>query len=56
MVDYLPTKNASETIETLSRKLERSRILNDLKECEALEDFKELTKKYEALCDEDKTN
>ena len=47
MVDYLSTKNASETIETLSRKLERSRILNDLKE---------LTKKYEALCDEDKTN
>ena len=56
MVEYLPTKNASETIETLSRKLERSRILNDLKECETLEDFKELTKKYEALCDEDKTN
>ena len=46
--------NAAETIEDLARKLERVRMLNDLKECKTLEDFQELTKKYEALCNDDK--
>lgn len=56
MMDYMPTKNASETIEILARKLERSRILNDLKECKTLDDLQELTKKYELLCEKDKKN
>lgn len=47
------TVNA-EVIETLARKLERARILYDLKECSTLEDFLELTEKYEAFCKEDK--
>ena len=46
--------NASETIEKLAKQLERLKFLNDLKECETLEDFKEVTKKYETLCDQDK--
>lgn len=46
----------AETIESLARKLERARILNDLKECKTLEEYQELTKKYEALCNEDKIN
>lgn len=37
MIDYMPSKNASETIEILSRKLERVRILNDLKSCTNIE-------------------
>ena len=49
----MPTSSA-ETIEVLSRKLERARILNDLKDCKTLEDLKELTQKYETLCNEDK--
>lgn len=49
----MPT-NSAETIEMLSRKLERARILNDLKDCETLEDYKELTKKYEILCNDDR--
>lgn len=28
--------NSAETIETLARKLERARILNDIKECRTL--------------------
>lgn len=48
----MPT-NSAETIEALSRKLERARILNYLKECETLEDFQKLTKKYKILCEED---
>ena len=52
MVEYMPT--TAEVIENLARKLERVRILNDLKECETLEEFLELTKKYEALCNDDK--
>lgn len=44
----------AEIVEILSRKLERARILNDLKECRTLEDFQELTQKYEALCNDDK--
>lgn len=51
-VKYMP--NTAETIEILARKLERVRILNDLKECRTLEDYQELTKKYETLCNEDK--
>lgn len=46
--------NTAETIENLARKLERVRILNDLKECRTLEDFQEITRKYETLCNEDK--
>lgn len=46
--------NAAEIIEDLARKLERVRVLNDLKECKTLEDFQELTKKYETLCSDDK--
>lgn len=48
--------NASETIEKLAKQLERLKFLNDLKECETLEDFKKITEKYEALCNEDKNN
>lgn len=44
----------AEVIENLARKLERVRILNDLKECKTLQEFQELTKKYEALCNDDK--
>mgnify|MGYP007110280145 CR=1 FL=1 len=47
--------NSADTIENLSRKLERVRILNDLKECKTLEDYQELTEKYEALCNDDKS-
>lgn len=47
----MPTN--AEVIENLARKLERARILNDLKECKTLEEFQELTKKYEALCNDD---
>lgn len=49
--DTMP--NASETIEKLAKQLERLKFLNDLRDCETLEDFQELTKKYEALCKED---
>ena len=45
--------NASETIEKLAKQLERLKFLNDLKECETLEDFQEITKKYETLCNQD---
>lgn len=46
--------NTAETIESLARKLERMRILNDLKECKTLEDFQNLTQKYETLCNDDR--
>lgn len=45
--------NTAETIEKLARKLERQRVLSDLKECRTLEEFQELTKKYAALCKDD---
>ena len=45
--------NASETIEKLAKKLERMKILNDLRDCETLEDFEKLKNKYEAICKED---
>jgi hypothetical protein len=47
--------NTAETIEILARKLERVRILNDLKECKTLEEYQELVKKYEKLCNDDKS-
>lgn len=47
----MPTN--AEVIETLARKLERVRILNDLKECETLEYFQEIVKKYETLIRKD---
>lgn len=46
--------NTAETIENLARKLERVHILNDLKECRTLEEYQELTRRYETLCNEDK--
>lgn len=46
--------NTAETIEILARKLERACILNDLKECKTLEEYQELVKKYEKLCNDDK--
>lgn len=49
----MPTN--AEVIENLARKLERVRILDDLKECKTLEEYQELTKKYETLCNDDKT-
>ena len=52
MVENMPTN--AEVIENLARKLERARILNDLKECKTLEEYQELVKKYETLCNEDK--
>lgn len=48
--------NSAETIENLARKLERARILNDLKECKTLEEYQELTRKYEAMCNDDKSH
>ncbi|MCD8117907.1 MAG: hypothetical protein LUE29_00200 [Lachnospiraceae bacterium] len=48
----MPTN--AEVIESLARKLERVRILNDLKECSSLEDLQQLIKKYETLCADDK--
>lgn len=48
----MPT--TAEVIENLARKLERACILHDLKECKTLQEFQELTKKYEALCNDDK--
>ncbi len=54
MIDYMPTKNASETIEILSRKLERVRILNDLKACTTYEDLQEYIKALEELVENDK--
>lgn len=46
--------NAAETIENLARKLERARVLNDLQGCKTLEEFQEIVKKYEILCNDDK--
>lgn len=51
--DRMP--NSAETIEILARKLERARILNDLKECKTLEEYQELTRKYEIMCNDDKS-
>lgn len=48
----MPTN--AEVIESLARKLERVRILNDLKECKNFEDHQELIQKYEALCNDDR--
>ena len=45
--------NTAEVVEKLARKLERQRILNELENCDTIEDFKELQKKYEILCEED---
>ena len=44
----MPTN--AEVVESLSRRLEQARILNNLKDCKTLEDYKELTKTYEAIC------
>lgn len=38
----MPT--TAEVTETLARKSERVRILNDLRECKTIEDYQELTK------------
>ena len=39
---------------SMKTQLERERILNDLKDCKILEDYEEVTKKYEALCNADR--
>lgn len=51
--ENMPTN--AEVIEELSRKLERAKILNDLKACETLEDYQKVTQKYEILCNDDKS-
>lgn len=56
MRDYMPTKNASETIEALARKLERVRILNDLKSCQNIEEIDEYIKLLEQKVEEDRKN
>lgn len=48
----MPTN--AETIEKLARQLEQQKILNALQSCVTLEDFKELLKTYEALCENHK--
>lgn len=48
----MPTN--SEKIEELARKLERERFLNDLRDCKTLEDYEEIKRKYETLCNEDR--
>ena len=52
MLDKMPSKNASEVIEELARKLERQRIYNDLCNVETIEDIQELKEKYRMLCEE----
>lgn len=52
MLDKMPSKNASEVIEELARKLERQRIYNDLCNVETIEDIKELKEKYRILCED----
>lgn len=56
MIDYMPTKNASETIEVLARKLERVRILNDLISCQNNEEIQEYIKSLEQQVEEDRKN
>lgn len=46
--------NSAETVEKLTRQLERHKMLADLKECETLEDLQKLVEKYTALCENDK--
>ncbi|MBO6147946.1 MAG: hypothetical protein J6O55_01245 [Lachnospiraceae bacterium] len=45
--------NTAEVVEKLAGKLERQKILIELKDCETIQDFKKLQKKYELLCEED---
>lgn len=45
--------NASETIEKLAKQLERLRFLNDLNDCETLEDFQKVREKYKSICNQD---
>lgn len=52
----MPTKNASETIEALARKLERVRILNDLKSCQTDEERMEYIRLLEQQVEEDRKN
>lgn len=52
MVNDTPTN--AEVIEKLSRQLERERINNDLQNCQTLEDYEIIKKKYETLCNDDK--
>ncbi len=41
---------SSETIEKLARELAEQKFLNELRACKTLEDFQELTRKYEGIC------
>lgn len=54
MRDFMPTKNASETIEILSRNLERVQILNDLKSCTNFEELQEYIKELKLLIEKGK--
>ena len=45
----MPTN--AEVIEKLAKQLEQQKILNALQCCETLEDFQELIKQYQAICD-----
>lgn len=56
MIEYMPTKNASETIEALARKLERVRILNDLKSCQTDDEIHEYIKLLELQVEDDRKN
>lgn len=46
--------NNAEAIEKLARQLEQQKFLNDLQSCKTLEDFQQLVKKYEAICNDQK--
>lgn len=50
----MPTKNASETIEDLARKLERTRIYIDLKACETEEELREYIEELGRQIENDK--
>lgn len=46
--------NNAETIERLARQLEQQKFLSELRSCTTVEDLKELTEKYQAICDRHK--
>ena len=43
--------NSAETIEKLAKQLEQQKFLADLQECQTLEDFQKLVKKYKTICE-----
>ncbi len=46
----MPTE--ADIVEKLARQLEQQKFLNDLQSCRTSEDFRKLTEKYEAICNE----